>query len=347
VSLRRLVLTLIVCALVGSASSPASATADEPLVVRVVVPERSLQFMNVWIAEGAGYFTAEGLDVQVSVALDQALTGAVLLNGEADVALLPPPMYLQLIERGEPIRLFANLLRNDPINLVVRRDVAEARGLSPEAPLDERLRGLRGLRLGVAPGPPTRLRALFASVGLTAEQEVDVVIVPGEEQTAAFAEQRVDALYTHTPYLEQVLVQQNAVLLVDQSHGDIAAVANPQIHALVTTQTYVDEHADAVAALTRAIYRAQRLAHADLQLTVDALLNSSVPALDRADVQRLLEIYQAAVPERPDVSEEGTLLALRAFPASGRTPDLSGVDLARYIAPEFARDAVAAIDCAC
>jgi NitT/TauT family transport system substrate-binding protein len=315
-----------------------------PTTIRVVVPERSLQFMSFWIAEGAGYFRDEGLGVQVSVAPDQPLTSSVLLQGGADVAVLPPPMYLQLIAQGQPIKLFANLLRNDPINLVVRRDVAEARGLSPTVPLEERLAGLSGLRLGIAPGPPTRLRALFASVGRSADEDVEVVIIPGEEQAPALAEHHVDALYAHTPYLEQVLVDDDALLLVDQSSGEIAAVANPQIHALVASQSFSESNGAAVAALTRAIYRAQRLAHADLEATTNALLNSSVPALDRPHIERLLTIYQAAVPETPEVSVEGTLIALQAFPASGRAPDLSNVNVAEFIAPEFAQRAVARIN---
>lgn len=160
----RFLWVLVISILCLSHAAPAS-IADGPTTVRVVAPERSLQFMSVWIAEGAGYFREEGLNVWVSVAPDQPLTSSVLLQGEADVAVLPPPMYLQLIAQGQPIKLFANLLRNDPINLVVRRDVAEARSLSPAMTLDDRLAGLSGLRLGIAPGPPTRLRALFASVG--------------------------------------------------------------------------------------------------------------------------------------------------------------------------------------
>jgi hypothetical protein len=48
--------------------------------------------------------------------------------------------------------------------------------------------------------------------------------------------------------------------------------------------------------------------------------------------------------EAPRKSVEGTLIALRAFPASGRAPDLSNVHVAEFIAREFADQAVADVN---
>ncbi|MAP38662.1 MAG: hypothetical protein LR120_04180 [Dehalococcoidia bacterium] len=47
-----------------------------------------------------------------------------LLQGDADVTLLPPPMYLGLIAQERSIVISANLLANDPVNMVVRSDIA-------------------------------------------------------------------------------------------------------------------------------------------------------------------------------------------------------------------------------
>ena len=90
--------------------------------VRVGVPEReNIQFLSLWVALGAGYLQAEGLDVQLVVAPRRNQSGQFLLQNQADVALLQPPVYLGLIAQQRPIVLFANLLANDPINLIVRR----------------------------------------------------------------------------------------------------------------------------------------------------------------------------------------------------------------------------------
>ena len=70
------------------------------------------------------------------------------------------------------------------------------------------------------------------SVGLDADKDVEMVILRGKEQNAAFHAGEVDALYAHTPYLEQAIVQDDAVVLVDQGRGEVAVLANRQIHCL-------------------------------------------------------------------------------------------------------------------
>jgi ABC-type nitrate/sulfonate/bicarbonate transport system substrate-binding protein len=77
---------------------------------------------------------------------------------------------------------------------------------------------------------------LFAQAGLDAEHDVQMTIIPGEEQLAAFKAGAVDALYTHTPFLEEALVNLGAVLAVNQSAGEVTALSHGQIYSLATTR---------------------------------------------------------------------------------------------------------------
>src|SRR5918995_5946919 len=75
--------------------------------VRIGVPERgNLQHMSFWIAQGAGLFKAEGLDVEIVVADVPNQSGMLLMQGRVDVALLQPPVYLGLIAEQHPFVLF-------------------------------------------------------------------------------------------------------------------------------------------------------------------------------------------------------------------------------------------------
>ena len=288
-------------AAVAPEPSPTSAsTAGDGTRVRVVIPTNSnLQFMSFWTALGAGFFSDEGLDVQTVFPPMPDRAGRFLLEGRADVALLPPPMYLPLIGEKEPIRVFANLFDDDQINLIVRKEVALERNLSTDAPLVERLQGIRGLKVGVAPGPPTRLRVLFDSVNLDADRDIEMVIIHGAEQNQAFEEGLVDALYAHIPYLEKALVEQDAVILVNQSPGEVPELNDRQSHSLVAIRSYISAQRDVVVALTRAIHRAQQLIHTDEAAAVDAILNSGVPDLDRTLVETIVKIYAPAIPATP------------------------------------------------
>jgi NitT/TauT family transport system substrate-binding protein len=336
-TLRRLVSLVALACLLSARTSVAA----EPERVRVIVPDAdNLQYLAFWVARGAGFFDEERLALDLSIPAKPVLAQSLFQGGDAEVAVLSPPMYLRLVAENFPVLLVANLLQNDPINLIVRRSVAEARKIAIDQPLDERLAKLKGLRIGVAPGPPTRLRALFAAHRLDADKQLTLVTLHGSEQNEAFGAHKVDALYAHTPYMETALVDQDAVVVVNQSQGEVPELAARQIHALVVTRAFAERHASIVAAMTRAILRAERLVHADHAATVDAVLRA-LPVYDRGHVEKLVELYDPAVPPTPRVSADGFARALALYPASGTAPDFSAIDPSRFVAPQFAEAALA------
>jgi ABC-type nitrate/sulfonate/bicarbonate transport system substrate-binding protein len=303
--------------------------------VKVLIPDSdNLQYVAFWTAKGAGYFEAEGVSVDLVIPEVPAQAIARMIAGEAPVAVLPPPVYLQLVADRFPLQLVANLLQNDPIDLIVRRSIFEERKMSATAPLRDRLVSLKGLRVGVAPGPPARLRALFSSVGLDADRDVKIVIRRGQDQNQAFADDDCDALYAHTPFLEKAIDDQDAVILVNQSAGEVPQLATRQIHALVARDDFLGPQRPTVAALVRAIARAESLVHTDLAATEDAVMRA-IPWMDRRHLHTLLALYQSAVPLVPRVSVDGLAPALALFPASRTAPSLEGVPLADFVAPDL------------
>ena len=218
--------------------------------------------------------------------------------------------------------------------------IVDARGFSAEWPLAERLEVVRALRVGVAGGPVTRLRALFAAAGMDADRDIEMVVVPGGMQNAWFAERRVDALFAHTPYLETALTGQGGVLVVNLSAGEVPELAGRQIHMLVTTRQFAVDRPELVLAATRAIYRAQRLIHADREATLAAILASGVRLQAPAALEQIAEIYSRAVPGSPAVSAEGAERELALFPGRRALPDLSGIPLEDFVDNRFAIQAI-------
>jgi len=234
---------------------------SEPLgsnSVRVFVPSAdNLQFMSFWVALGAGLFDDEGLDIRVVLPPRSGVGRQFLFEGEADVALYPPPQYLDLIGQQQPLLIFANLLQNGPVNLVVRKSIVDERQISPDAPLIERLEAIKGLKVGVAPGPVVVLRALFESVGMDVDDAIELVLMDPESENEAFGSGAVDALYNHSPFLERDLVDQEGVIIVNQSAEQFPQVNFPQIHSMATTQSYAAENPEVLVAISRGLLRAQ------------------------------------------------------------------------------------------
>ena len=182
-----------------SMAASVRASAAPPTRVKVLVPEAgNLQLVAFYVALGAGYFAREGLDVVPVSPSSPALAQGAFTNGEAPAALLPAPIYERLLEERFPFFLAANLLENDPIDLVVPRAIAEAHGLAGRVrlPLADRLRAMRGLRIGVGPHPlrPGGSSRSSRRRGSTFTLSRRSLLVPGKEQNAALAAGEVDAL---------------------------------------------------------------------------------------------------------------------------------------------------------
>jgi ABC-type nitrate/sulfonate/bicarbonate transport system substrate-binding protein len=201
---------------------------------------------------------------------------------------------------------------------------------------------MKGLRIGVAGEPPPRLRALFASVGMDADRDIQLVIVDGPGQVQAFADKKVDGLFAHTPYLETALVSYQAVLVADTSGGEVPGLSDGQIHALATTRENAGKKRDVIAAVTRAIYRAEEQIHSDQKATVDAIIASGATTSSRSLVEAIATIYSAAVPKTPKISLSGIERDATLYPAHPVAPDFAHVKLADYVALQFADDAVKA-----
>jgi ABC-type nitrate/sulfonate/bicarbonate transport system substrate-binding protein len=311
------------------------ANATEPVSVVLADPD-NLQDLPFFVAIGAGYFRDEGLTVTIQTPDAPSETTKLLHAGTQQIAILPPPIYLQLIADHFPMRIVANLLRNDPIDLVVRRSLIESHHIPMNASVHDRLVALSGLRLGVAPGPVSRLHALFRSQGLDADKVITVVTLMGQQQNDAFASGKVDALYAHTPYLERALVQQEAVLVVNQSAGEVPQLATRMIHALVVSDEMVRQRPKTVAKMVSALARAERLIHADGKQTVLALLQA-IPSRPKELLEQIVQIYAPAVPETPEISRDGLRSALTLFPATRVAPKLSDAELDKYIDNSFCR----------
>lgn len=303
--------------------------------LRVLVPDRgNLQYMSFWVAKAGGFFARESIDVELVVAPAPTRTEALFEHGDAEAAVLPAPMYLRLVAARRPVVLVASLLRNDPIDVVVRREVLEARALSREMPLRDRVLGLRGLRIGVAPHPPPRLRALLATQGLT-ERDIEMVVLRGREQNEAFANKEVDALYAHTPFLERAVVHDDGVVLIEQAGGEVKELANRLVHGFVVRKDVQVGRPSLVLAAVRAIEAAEKSIHAAQKPTVDALARE-FPARDRRELETIVALYERAIPERADVSIADLAPALAFFPQGEALPDLSGIELAPFVATSVA-----------
>ncbi len=321
-----------------------ASTTDVKASIQVIIPNNNnLQWLNFYVAIGANYFADEGLTVELSIADAETDIGDALMNRVAEVAVLPNPEIIELIANKKEIVVFASLMRNDPINVVINLDVMDQIGLSPSDSLSARIKGLRGLRVGVAKSPVTRLLVLLETQEMV-EADIDMIIVGGSRQNTLFGNNEIDVLYGHTPYMETALVEQEGVLFINQSAGEVSELSDRLVHGMVTSKDFAAAEREVVISIARAIYRAQLLIHTDLKATATALYNSGIEGLeDTARLASLLPIYQHAVPPTPEVTVQGIEKSYDLFPYTRIKPDLTCINLADYIDNTIVEEATATL----
>ncbi len=311
--------------------------------VRVTVPEpNNLQWMTFWVAQAGGLFEAEGVDVTVEIPPSPGQARVALEAPAVDAAVVPSPILVGLVAEGAPWVLVASLLRHEPIDLVVRADVAEARHLRRDAPLTERLLALRGARIGVAPHPPPRLRATYAAAGLDLDKEAELVLLGGREQNAALRSGRVDALFAHTPFLEQAIVADKAFLLVEPARGEVPTLAGRLVHGFVVRRAFLEAHPLESRALVRGLAAAADMIRTSPARAVE-ILARAYPARDRRELETIVDLYRDAVPiDVTDVTTRDLERATELLPAGMPAPSFAGKDLRAFVSREVSGDAAAA-----
>lgn len=159
----------------------------EPLVLAVA---KTVVGSPLWLAERQGFLAAEGLAVSLKPYASGIKAMEAMLRGEAEVATTAEtPLVFAGLE-GKPLRILANYASSGEHSLVARAD----RGI-------HQVKDLRGRRVGVAPGTASHyfLHVLLSDQGL-AETDLEIVPLPVQEQAAALAAGRVDAVSAFAPY---------------------------------------------------------------------------------------------------------------------------------------------------
>jgi NitT/TauT family transport system substrate-binding protein len=330
---RRLVGSVLVACVVGllGLAAPRAAEASEGgrKPVSVLVPDtRDLRLLAFWVALGAGDFAREGLDVTVLPASSPATLRTSFAAGPTPVALLSGTDYERLVSDRFPFVLAANLLQNDPTELLIRRDVAKRLEVTERMPVAQRLAALHGVTLGVAVPDRGRLYQLFRSQGGDADS-ARLSVRKGGEQVAALQTGELDGAYLATPFLEQAL-DQEAFVLVDAAAGDIPTFAERMIEALAVTSAFAKSRPGDVQALIRALATAEHTLRFEPAAAIEAVLRA-VPSVTRPHATRVVGLYARAVPATPHV--EAALLKREAafYPVGGDVLNLKGVDLETYV----------------
>src|SRR6516225_8223053 len=126
---------------------PASGNSREIEII-MALPAQTLTFSTAFVAEDAGFYKNEGLKVSHRFLVGVASPNAVSA-GSADFTIGTGPVFLRAAAQGQRMLAIANLLDKPLVEMVLRKDAAEAAMITPGMPLAERAKALRGKTIGI------------------------------------------------------------------------------------------------------------------------------------------------------------------------------------------------------
>jgi sulfonate transport system substrate-binding protein len=291
----------------GPTSAPASQpTASGSLIhVKVSQPVDALTFVTVYVGRHKGFYAQEGLDVE------QLSTGGggpdtqALVAGDVQFNLTPGTAQSDALKQGRKLVAIFNAIDKNLINVAMRKDVAERIGFTPEMPLAERLKALKGLKIAATrPGALTFQQAegMVKRAGLQPQQDVQIVGAgDGIALITALESGQVDAFLTAVPVPEQAVARGKAVMFINNSSGDDPSLTPFNMETVLVTQDYAQKNPDVVKRFARASRAANQWIS---QASPDEIADATTPEL--AQTQRDILVAGAAA-VKPAVNTTGLM----------------------------------------
>lgn len=280
----------------AAAAAPAQAEIEK---TSLALPAVAFIFSTAYIAEDAGIFKGEELEVTQQVITGIGSANAVI-SGSIDFSFSSGVTLTRAAARNQPVVGIAGTYDHTGFWIVLRKSVAEQRHFDPNAPLAERAKLLKGLRIGVGAIqaiPHAYLKLIARLGGLDAEKDIVVAGVAPPEQIGALSRDAIDGISSGPPVVEQALHDGIGVIIANGTTGKIdpPQLAHIAANVLMTRTQLCTDHRSLCVKMGRAMVKANAFMHEHPQEAM-ALLGKR---LNVKDPSVLAEAYKNTLLSTP------------------------------------------------
>lgn len=335
----RVIVTSILLLAVAVAAPPAPEARTK---VKLGQSGDILIYIVYYVARERGFFEAEGLDVETVVFGGGAKAVAAMIGGSVQFS-----QGFQFIpktnERDMVLLAFVNVIDRMTIDLVMTNDALKRKSITAATPLEDKIRSLKGLRIGISSAGSTTdvaMRVMLGRRGIN--PDADVTLLPfgaGGPLLAAIERGAVDAIVYAPPWTQAAETKGFGKIVLSFTRGDLPEFNGYMITTGITTKKYADEHPDVVLKMTRALIRAMRYTKdngaGSLEVARKIFPN---PGVDDATFARAVEDMRAAVAGSPLFTPEHIRLNLELLSTERGKP--LDIPFDRLVTNRFVNDAL-------
>ena len=208
----------------------------QDIEILMALPAPTLTFSAAFLAEDAGLYKKEGLKVSHRILVGVASPNAVIA-GAADFTIGTGPVFLRAAAAGQRMLAIGNLIDRPLVELVLRKDVADAAGITDKTPLAERAKALKGKTIaiqGVGSIVHAWERFVASRGGLDVEKDVRIAPMDPPAMMPAMETKAVDGFATSLPFTTDAVVKGKAIMLA--SGASAAPELLPFAYGLIYTR---------------------------------------------------------------------------------------------------------------
>jgi sulfonate transport system substrate-binding protein len=271
---------------------PTESKAQQEIETVFAIPSQTMTFTAHYVAHDAGLFQKEGLKVADRYLVGVASPNAVLA-GSADFTIGTGPVFLRAAAQGQRFLAIANLLDRPMVELVLRKDVADAAGITGETSVADRAKAMKGRTIAIQ-GVGSIVHAwqrYFASLGgLDIEKDVRIAPMDPPAMYAALESKAIDGYATTMPFTTQAIVKGSAIM-VGRSTFDVPELL-PFANALLYTRPdFCKEKRDLCVRVGRVFAAAARMIQEKPDEVFETILKKRFA---KQDLQLLAEAWKVA-----------------------------------------------------
>ena len=279
------------------AIAPSVARAEE---TSLALPAVSLTFTPAYVAEAKGFWKDQGLDVKETLIHGVGAPNAVIA-GSVDFTLTTASTFGRAAARGQRMLVIANLLDRPMMELVLRKDFADAKHFDPKAPLAERAKALKGATIAVD-GIYTNLHAYAQLVairaGLDPETDIRVTPMPAPNMPAALKTKSIDGFSSSLPWTISAVQGGEAVMVASSARGDLPELVPFNYSVVMTRPSLCAQHRPICEKMAHGFVLANQFIKDHPQETV-ALVKPRFPTMSDAILTASIATIRSAIAVPP------------------------------------------------
>ncbi len=284
-----------------------SAQAQTQKIV-ITTPGAALHFFPAHVAAAAGLFAAEGLDVEwVDVGAGSKQVASVA-GGSATMTMLGMQPAITAAEHGADLVAFAALFNKYPIQVVLHPQVMQRIGLTSSMPIDEKVKRLAGLTIGitgVSSSTDSVLRSLLLARGLDPDKALRIQpLGTPTAMLAALSKKAVDGAMLSAPQAQIAEAGGFGLTAIDPLTGEVPEFNGVPYTAMITTRDMLKRQPDLIMKATRALAKAMALEQKDPQQVGQLLQSKIFPDIDAKLFASFEPTYRSAAAQTPVITSD-------------------------------------------